>query len=264
MLHPVIPFAIRGFAWYQGESNVGKPHYTRHLQILVNDWRARWNQGDLPFYLNLLPGYGPRKLAPTESLWAECRASQIAVLDLPNTGVANLIDTCEDGDLHPLNKQDAGRRLAQVALAKTYGLAGIPWSGPVASAVRAGGDSITVDFKHAEGGLIARTLPATVHPNLRKPELTPVPLVLPMPGSEVQGFALCQQIPASDGTTILEWHNASARIEGSSVIVWSDKVPKPSGVRYAWADHPICNLANRDGLPAFPFRKQINSANGTR
>ncbi len=265
MLHPLIPFAIRGFAWYQGESNVGKPDYTSHLQILINDWRARWNQGDLPFYLNLLPGYGPRKVAPIENLWAECRASQLAALNLPHTGVANLIDTCEDGDLHPLNKQDAGRRLARVALAKTYGQTGLPWSGPVASAVRAeGGGRVTVDFQYAESGLIARPLPPTVHPNLRKPELDPVPLVLPIPESELQGFALCRRVPAPDGTTVLEWHNAHARIDGSSVVVWSDKVAEPSGVRYAWADHPICNLANRAGLPALPFNRELGSADGAR
>jgi sialate O-acetylesterase len=265
MLHPVIPFAIRGFAWYQGESNVGKPHYTKHLQILINDWRARWNQGDLPFYLNLLPGFGPRKVAPTESLWAECRASQIAALLLPNTGIANLIDTCEDGDLHPLNKQDAGRRLARVALANTYGVAGLPWSGPVAAGVRpAAGGRVTVDFLHAETGLAARSLPPTVRPNLRKPELAPVPLVPPMPESEVQGFALSRRISAPDGTTTLEWHNANARIEGSSVVVWSDQVPEPSGVRYAWADHPVCNLVNRAGLPAFPFKRELDSADRPR
>ena len=264
MLHPVIPFAIRGFAWYQGETNVGKPDYTRHLQILINDWRARWNQGNLPFYLNLLPGYGPRKIAPTESLWAECRASQIAALSLPNTGVANLIDTCEDGDLHPLNKEDAGRRLARVALANTYGLTGLSWSGPVVSAVRASRSRVTVEFQHVEGGLIARPLPSTVRPNLRKPELAPVPLVLSMPESEVQGFAICRRIPASDGTTVLEWHNAHARIEGSSVVVWSDKVAEPCGIRYAWADHPIGNLANRAGLPAFPFRRELDFAKEVR
>jgi sialate O-acetylesterase len=116
---------------------------------------------------------------------------------------------------------------------------------------------VTVDFNHAGAGLIANPLPASVHPNLRKPELPRVPLVIPSPNSDVQGFALCERSIAPDGTTSERWHHANARIEGSSVVVWSDAAPNPCAIRYAWADHPVCNLTNPAGLPAFPFQHTL-------
>jgi len=246
MLHPLIPFAIKGVAWYQGESNTGNPRYAKHLKILINDWRRRWGLGDFPFYLCQLPGFGPRKTEPADSKWAECRKAQTAALELPNTGLANLIDTCEDGDLHPLNKQDAGYRLALVALANTYGFKDLAWSGPVFDPMKVVDGKAILTFKHAADGLVARPLPATYRPNLRKPELPPQPLELPSPGSELQGFTIC------DATQ--RWVNAQARIEGATVVVWSDEVKNPVAVRYAWADHPVCNLYNKTGLPLVPFR----------
>lgn len=246
MLHPLIPFAMRGAAWYQGESNVGNPRYAKHLKILVNDWRRRWGIGDFPFYLCQLPGFGTRKKDAADSPWAECREMQTALLTLPNTGIANLIDTCEDGDLHPLNKQDAGRRLALVALANTYGVKDLAWSGPVFDSMKLADGKAILAFKHADSGLVAKPLPATFHPNLRKPELPPQPLELPSPGSALQGFTICD---ASQ-----RWVNAQAKIEGDNVVVWSEEVKEPVAVRYAWADHPVCNLQNKSGLPAFPFR----------
>jgi sialate O-acetylesterase len=256
MVHPLIPYAIRGVAWYQGESNVGNALYGKHLQILVRDWRRWWKQGDFPFYVNQLAGFGARKLEPTESPWAECREMQMAVLKLPNTGIANLIDTCEDGDLHPLNKQDAGRRLAWVALAKTYEKRDLPSSGPLFESARRVGSKVSVQFQKNGSGLATKSLPQNFRPNLRKPEIPPVPLELPSPGSPLQGFALCEEVRQADGTTQLVWRNALARIEGESVLVWSDLIKEPVGVRYAWADHPVCNLTSAAGLPAFPFRFQ--------
>jgi sialate O-acetylesterase len=246
MLNPLIPFAMRGAAWYQGESNVGNPRYAKHLKILINDWRQRWGIGDFPFYLCQLPGFGERKPQPADSAWAECREMQTAALELRNTGIANLIDTCEDGDLHPLNKQDTGRRLALVALANTYGFNDLAWSGPVFDSMKLEDGKAILTFKHADGGLVAKPLPATYRPNLRKPELSPKPLELPSPGSEVQGFTICDAAQ--------RWVNAHARIDGTRVVVWSDEVKQPVAVRYAWADHPVCNLQNTAGLPAFPFR----------
>jgi sialate O-acetylesterase len=258
MIHPLIPFAIRGVAWYQGESNVGDPLYGRHLQILVRDWRRLWSQGDFPFYVAQLAGFGVRKKGLEESPWAECREQQMAVLQLPHTGIANLIDTCEDGDLHPVNKQDPGRRLAWVALANTYGLREVVWSGPRLESARKEGSQVAVRFKSGGTGLAARPLPPTTRPNLRNPELPAMPLELPSPGSALQGFALSERVKKSDGTFQEVWHPASARIEGDGVRVWSEKVPDPVGVRYAWADHPVGNLYNREGLPAFPFRVVLN------
>ena len=139
--------------------------------------------------------------------------------------MANLIDTCEDGDLHPLNKQDAGYRLALVALANTYGFHDLAWSGPVFDAMKIVNGKAIITFKHADDGLVARPLPATYHPNLRKPELPPKPLELPSPGSELQGFTICD--------TTHHWVNAQAKIEGATVVVWSDEVkhPSPSATR---------------------------------
>ena len=254
MLHPLIPYAMRGAAWYQGESNVGNPRYAAHLKLLINDWRQRWALGDFPFYLCQLPGFGARKPQPTDSKWAECREMQTAALTLPNTGIANLIDTCEDGDLHPLNKQDAGHRLALVALANTYGVKGAAWTGPVFDSVKFADSKARITFKHADAGLVAKLLPATYHPNLRKSELPPKPLELPSPGSELQGFTICERRAQPDGSTAPHWVNAQARIEGQTVVVWSEEVKQPVAVRYAWADHPVCNLYSKAGLPAFPFR----------
>lgn len=248
MIHPLIPYAIKGVTWYQGESNVGRAdRYSRHLQVLVKDWRQRWGQSEFPFYICQLPGYGARSNAPMESGWAEIREAQfVAAREMPSAAVANLIDTCEDGDLHPLNKQDVGRRLALVALANTYGLKDLSWSGPVYRSSKIKDGKVFVEFDHADGGLVAKKLPATYKVNLRKPELGEKPLELPSPNSQIQGFAICGKDR--------QWIWAEAKIDGPSVIVWSDKVPQPVAIRYAWADHPVCNLYNKAGLPAFPFR----------
>jgi sialate O-acetylesterase len=178
----------------------------------------------------------------------------MGVLELPHTGIANLIDTCEDGDLHPLNKQDAGTRLAQVALANVYGLRDVTASGPVLDSVSFAAGKATVTFQHATNGLRAQKLPAAYHPNLRKPEIPERPLELPSPDSEIQGFALCEMRSQPDGSLSPHWEFANAKIDGNRVIVWSPHIAKPEAVRYAWADHPVCNLVNADGLPAFPFR----------
>ena len=257
MIHPLIPYGIRGVVWYQGESNVGKSHYDKHLKILIQDWRDRWGQGDFPFYLCLLPGFGPRKIEPSDSPWAECREKQLAALELPNTAIANLIDTCEDGDLHPLEKWDAGTRLASAALANAYGLADVPWIGPSFATASVEGREVTVRFRNADRGLRAKRLPETTHPNLRRPDLDRIPLVPPSPGSELQGFALCSRQPSPSGGLTETWHNAQAKIEGNRVIVWSPNVPHPVAIRYAWADHPVCNLVGEDGLPSFPFRHTL-------
>lgn len=259
MLHPLIPYAVRGAAWYQGESNVGSPRYAKHLQILIGDWRRRWAQNDFPFYVCQLPGFGERKLEPSDSKWAECREMQSSVRDLDDAHLVNLIDTCEDGDLHPLNKQEVGRRLALAALANTYRVQDIAWCGPVFESLKIEDGKAIVRFKHAAGGLVAKPLPADFPPNLRQPDRPRKPLVLPSPGSELQGFAISELRSQPDGTQKPQWVNAQARIDGARVIVWSDSVKRPRAVRYAWADHPVCNLYNTAGLPAFPFRTHASS-----
>lgn len=245
MLNPLVPYGLRGIAWYQGESNVGNPAYAKHLKLLVSDWRSRFGQGDLPFLVCQLPGNGPPTTTAGESKWAACREAQMAVLELPNTAVANLIDTCEDGDLHPRNKKDAGERLALVALGDVYGDKAVAWSGPVFESLAIDGGKAVVTFRNA-AGLAARPLPATYRPKLwDEPDVTK-PLERPSPASAVQGFALC----GADRV----WHWADANIAGTRVVVTCTAVKEPVAVRYAWADHPICNLVNAAGLPAFPFR----------
>jgi sialate O-acetylesterase len=273
MLYPLIPYAIKGAAWYQGESNVGNAgRYRKHLQLLVKDWRERWEQppspgsgapgGDFPFYICQLPDYGAvRTNAPGESGWAEIREAQaIAAREMPNAGIANLIDTCADGDLHPLNKQDVGYRLALVALANTYGYKDLEWSGPVYKSMKLDGSRVVIEFDHVTGGLVAKKLQETYPVSMRKPELGKKPLVPTSPGSEVQGFAVCEALPLASGGTSNQWVWADAKIDGSTVVVWSDKVAKPVAVRYAWANNPVCNLYNKTGLPAFPFRTDVSSA----
>jgi sialate O-acetylesterase len=245
MLNPLIPYGVRGVAWYQGESNVGKPAYAKHLKLLVTDWRSRFGQGDLPFLVCQLPGNGPPSTAVADSKWAACREAQMAVLELPNTAVANLIDTCEDGDLHPRNKKDAGERLALVALGKVYGDTSVAWSGPTFDSLTIEGSKAVVTFHNADG-LAARPLPATYRPKLWDEPFVTKQLEQPSPTSALQGFMLC----GADGV----WHWADARIEGSRVVVTCAAVKAPFAVRYAWADHPICNLVNAAGLPGFPFR----------
>jgi sialate O-acetylesterase len=247
MIAPLMPYAIKGALWYQGEHNCARAlEYRKLLPMMISDWRQRWGIGDFPFYICQLPGNGPRPERPEESGWAELREAQAMALKLPNTGLANLIDTCEDGDLHPRNKQDVARRLSLIAMASAYGDSGTACDGPMYQSMRVQEGKAIIQFKNAGDGLVARKLPATFKVNLQKPELGEKPLVLPSPGSEVQGFAIC----GADR----KWVWADAKIEGSAVRVWSEQVSQPVAVRYGWANHPVCNLYNQAGLPAFPFR----------
>lgn len=247
MIQPLVPFGIRGALWYQGEHNVLRAaEYGKLLKMLIQDWRARWSEGDFSFEVCQLPAIGPHSEKPTGSLLAELREAQTTALALPNTGIVNLIDTCEDGDLHPRNKQDVGQRLARLALAKTYGLKEFAASGPTFASMTMENGQAVVRFHHADQGLMAKPLPATYRANLRKPDGEVKPLMKPRPNSELQGFALC----GADRV----WVWADAKIEGSTVRVWSDEVKSAIAVRYGWDDHPVCNLTNDAGLPAFPFR----------
>jgi sialate O-acetylesterase len=247
IIQPLVPFGIKGVLWYQGEHNVPRAsEYGKLLRMLIQDWRTRWSEGDFPFEICQLPGNGALLEKPSEKSWPELREAQTSALALPNTRLANLIDTCEDGDLHPRNKQEVGRRLALIALAKTYGVRELAWTGPVFDSVKFENGKAILRFQHAEEGLVAQALPATYKANLRKPDGEEKPLIKPRPNSELQGFAICGEDRA--------WVWADAKIEGTTVIVWSDEVKQPIAVRYAWADHPVCNLYNKAGLPAFPFR----------
>jgi sialate O-acetylesterase len=209
---------------------------------LINDWREKWGR-ELPFYFCQLANMNPKIAVPAESDWAELREAQSMTLSLPKTGQAVLIDLGESEDIHPRDKVDVGDRLARIALAKRYGRQ-VVFSGPMYESKQIDGNKVRIKFDHVEGGLTARRL-ADTYPV--KSILSQVaPLVRNSPESELEGFAICGE----DRKFV--W--ADAKIEGDTVVVWSDKVSNPTAVRYGWADNPTCNLYNAAGLPASPFR----------
>lgn len=220
MIHPLIPYAIQGVIWYQGESNVGNaPQYRELFPLMIRDWRKQWNK-DFPFYFVQLANFLSVNPEPTDSDWAELREAQLQTLHLGGTGIAVTIDIGEASDIHPKNKQEVGRRLALNALAQTYGK-DIPFSGPIYKGYRIEGNQIRINFDHAEGLKILH-------------------------GSSLKGFAI------AGPDHVFHW--ADAEIIKNEVIVSSPKVPFPVAVRYAWADNPECNLYNGADLPASPFR----------
>jgi sialate O-acetylesterase len=244
MVRPIIPYAIQGVIWYQGEANTGRAfQYRTAFSLLISDWRKQWNQGDFPFYFCQLPIYRPKASMPGESGWAELREAQSLALKLPNTGQAVTIDVGETGNLHPRNKMDVGERLALIALARDYGKP-IPFSGPVYDSMKVESGKAILSFQHTDGGLTAKPLPQTDAVSSLTNQTAP--LVRNSPNSQLEGFAICGEDR--------KWVWADAKIDGNNVIVWSDKVPSPAAVRYAWADNPTCNLTNGSGLPASPFR----------
>ena len=221
MLPPVIPFAMRGVIWYQGEANAGRAQqYRRLFPALINEWRSLWKQGDFPFYYVQLPNLS-RQPEPSKSGWAELRESQLMTLSVPNTGMAVTIDVGDPKDLHPTNKRPVGERLARLALADTYGHA-LESTGPLYNKAEFLGASVRIAFSHTGKGLMAGK------------------------NGTVTGFT----IAGADKKFV----PASAVIDGNSVIVSSPQIKVPVSVRYAWADNPECDLKNSEGLPASPFR----------
>lgn len=244
MIHPLVPYAMRGVIWFQGEANVSHGYgYRVEFPALIRDWREKWKEGDFPFLYCQIANFGAHASHPGESAMAELRESQSLALALPNTGEAITIDLGEEADIHFRDKQPAGVRLARLALAGTYAKP-IPSSGPVFKAMQPEGHAIRISFLHAEDGLIARPIPSTYRRKSLMAES--VPLVRASPHSQLEGFAVCGK------DHVCHW--ADATIDGDTVMVSSKEVPNPVAVRYAWADNPITNLYNRAGLPAAPFR----------
>ena len=240
---PLVPYAIRGAIWYQGESNAGQGHlYRLQLPALVKDWRARWGQGDFPFAWVQLPNFHAAQQEPVEDTgWVLVREGMLKTLELPNTGMAITTDIGEAGNIHPTNKQEAGKRLATWALADVYKQKGAS-SGPIACDHKINGGEVTVTFKHTDGGLVVKIGDAWVTPREDWPST-----ILPEGGfGQIRGFA----VAGADK----KWHRAAAKIVGDTVVVASSEVKQPVAVRYAWADNPDCNLFNRAGIPASPFR----------
>ncbi len=244
MVAPLVPYAIRGVIWYQGETNGPRAfQYRTAFPLMIRDWRNRWQQGDFPFYFCQLANYRPKLEQPAESDWAELREAQTMTLALPKTGQAILVDVGESADIHPRNKKDPGERLARWALAHEYQKK-ITFSGPTYASHQREGNRMRVRFDHIDEGLTAAELPTTYV--VRSLTGESAPLVRNSPGSALEGFAICGEDK--------KWVWANAEIEGDSVVVWSEAVPQPIAVRYGWADNPTCNLFNGAGLPASPFR----------
>jgi len=234
MIAPLIPYAIRGAIWYQGESNAGRRgEYQVLLPTLITGWRERWGRGDFPFLIVQLPNYREPAKLPSEGGWPHVREAQLKALALPNTGLAVTIDLGEAGNLHPGNKTPVGGRLALAARSVAYGEK-IVASGPLYDAMKIENGKVRLTFRQRGGGLKLGAPPAGTGIPRRDA------------GVEPTGFA----IAGADK----KWAWAKARIDGDAVVVWSNEVPNPVAVRYGWADNPPCNLYNQDGLPASPFR----------
>lgn len=221
MIAPLIPYAMRGAIWYQGESNGDLGYQYRTLfPAMISSWRAAWGEGDFPFLYVQLANWLHHQDVPSECSWAELRDAQLFTLHTRNTGMAVAIDIGDALDIHPKNKQEVGRRLALAAEAQVYKQP-VAYSGPMYRTMKVEKAQIRLRFDHIDGGLLAKD-------------------------GELTGFA----IAGKDHRFV--W--AHARIDGETVVVWSEDVPAPEAVRYGWHYNPTCNLYNHAGLPASPFR----------
>jgi sialate O-acetylesterase len=219
MIAPLTRFPICGVIWYQGESNADPrryPVYARLFQTLIQDWRSAWSEGNFPFLFVQIANFhtGP------DDHWPDVRVAQLAALALVNTAMTVTIDIGDPRNIHPADKQDVGHRLALAARAIVYGEQ-VEYSGPIFRSMSRAGDSLRLYFDHADTGLVAG-------------------------GGTLQGF----EVAGPDGKFV----PAVASVEDTSVLVSSPAVQDPVQVRYGWSDNPVCNLFNKDGLPASPFR----------
>jgi len=222
MVNPLIPYAMQGVIWYQGEANAGRAYqYRTAFPLMIKDWRWHWGQGDFPFFFVQLASFNAGNGDANGSEWAELREAQTKTLSLNNTAMAVITDIGEEKDIHPKNKQDVGKRLAAAALNKVYGKK-VAYLGPTYQSMKVDGNKITLSFINTGAGLVAKN-------------------------GELQGF----YIAGSDKI----FHKAKASIEGNKVMVFASDVSNPVAVRFAWADWNFeANLFNKEGFPAVPFR----------
>jgi sialate O-acetylesterase len=219
MVAPLTPYAIAGVIWYQGESNAPFAYqYRKVFATMIQQWRASWSEGDFPFLFVQLASFTVG--GQTADTWPVLRESQEKTLALPKTGMAVAIDIGESHDIHPKNKQEVGRRLARAAENVAYGRK-IEYMGPSYKSLRVDKGTLRVRFTHTAGALAVR-------------------------GKRLTGF----EIAGEDQ----QFSPAEAKIEGNEVVLSSSRVSKPVAARYAWANDPVCNLYNKVGLPAPPFR----------
>jgi sialate O-acetylesterase len=234
MIAGIQPFALKGFLWYQGESNRGQGmHYTDMMKGLIAAWRKVWNNPKMPFlFVQLAPFRYDNK--DDDYLLPEIWEAQTATLEVENTGMAVTTDITTLGDIHPPNKQDVGKRLALWAMANTYGKKDVVYSGPLYESMAVEGNAIRLKFKHTGGGLAARD------------------------GKPLSWFAIAGEDK--------QFHKAEATIDGNTVLVSSPAVAKPVAVRFGWNQTAEPNLSNKEGLPASPFRtdKWTDAKNAAR
>jgi sialate O-acetylesterase len=220
MIAPLIPLAIAGVTWYQGESNEGVAYrYRRYFPLMIEDWRKRWGSEFAFLFVELANFTGPQVHPVEAQRWPELRESQLLALAMPKVGMGTAVDIGDAVDIHPKNKQEVARRLVLAAMVKQYGKK-IVYSGPLYKSMKVEGGAIRISFDHAGTGLKAK--------------------------GELKGFA----IAGADG----KWVWADAKIDGKTVVCTSPQVPNPAAVRYGWADNPIISLYNKRNLPASPFR----------
>ena len=245
MIAPLLPYAIQGAIWYQGESNAGRAHeYRRLFADMIRNWRKDWGQGDFPFLAVQLAPFNPVMNQPTNSTWAELREAQVlATKKLPKVGIAVITDYGNPVDIHPTWKKPVGERLALAARGIAY-REKIVYSGPTYRRMSVDGNTAILTFDHVGAGLTAG------FPQESKDK-----------GSSLWEVVQSRQAGQPDAVVGFEvagedrkfvW--AKAEIRGKKIAVSSASVAKPVAVRYGWADCPVVNLFNKDGLPASPFR----------
>jgi len=230
MIAPLVPYAMRGVIWYQGEKNANRGDsevYEALFSTLISSWRQAWGQGSFPFIYVQLPNFAK---VSEGAEWPELREAQRATLALSNTAMVVSIDVGQPDDIHPTNKMDIGHRLALAAQYLAYGKNLVP-SGPLFRQATREGKAMRIYFDHVGKGLRG---PDPQHPAAK--------------GQALSGF----EIAGRDG----RFQPAQARIDGDTVVVEAGDVPAPLRVRYLWANNPVASLFNADGLPASPFRSR--------
>lgn len=226
MIAPLLPLSIQGAIWYQGESNADNKadaiEYNKLFPAMIRDWRQRWGQGEFPFLFVQLATFGAIQSQPADANWGYLREAQSATLSLPNTGMAVTTDIGNPLNIHPVQKQEVGDRLAAEAMRVVYGKPSLPSTGPQFSSFKIKGNQVILDFKNTGKGLLAKAGPL-------------------------------KQFAVAGADKKFYW--AEAVIVGRQIIVTCKQVPKPVAVRYAWANSPVeANLYNKEGFPASPFR----------
>jgi sialate O-acetylesterase len=232
MVAPLAHFAIRGVLWYQGESNCMGPQpdgaiYTDKMEALIRSWRQVWDEGEFPFYYVQIAPFdyftGKTRRVPYADALPELWEAQTHALHIPNTGMIVTTDLVDDlKDIHPRNKQDVGKRLALLALNKTYGQKDAVCSGPVFKKMKITGNRAVLSFDETAGGLVSKD------------------------GQPLTWFT----IAGADG----KFATAEAVMTDGTVVVSSPAVAKPVAVRFAWSEVAQPNFFNQAGLPAVPFR----------